>query len=311
MPLLELTHSAELELTAARVLMTGEPNEITIMRFMSGNEQYLQVFAVPLKTGPLETGNGVVMAIGDISRLVKLEKIRKDFAANVSHELRTPIQVIKGFTENIIASSLEDKNEIKYFAGIISKNVLMMENITNDLLTLVSLEDENDTRKVMEETNLASVMYEAAEMLEPAARKKNISIEVSCQNDITAQLHPSLFVQAIVNLLENAIKYSSEKSQVRLSVSRNNKEIIVEVEDRGIGIPVEHIGRIFERFYRVDRSRNREGGSGLGLSIVRHIVRLHNGTVEVKSHAGEGSVFRLSFPCNTKRLIDLKASNLF
>jgi signal transduction histidine kinase len=227
-------------------------------------------------------------------RLVRLEQVRKDFAANVSHELRTPIQVIKGFAENILNSSLDDKEETRHFAKFIAKNTQTMENLTSDLMTLVSLEDENRPRPPMEENTLAPLIAEAVAMLEPAARKKNISVETNCPPELSAKVYGSLIIQALVNLLDNGIKYSCPFSTIRIRAFKEQEELVIEVRDKGTGIPAEHLGRIFERFYRVDRSRSREeGGTGLGLSIVRHIALLHNGSAEAESRVGEGSVFRL------------------
>jgi two-component system phosphate regulon sensor histidine kinase PhoR len=296
--LLSFSRSAELEEAAQRVLATGRPSELILKRYVSAVEQHFQVYAAPLKVGTSGEVQGVVIVMSDITRLVKLEQVRKDFAANVSHELRTPIQVIKGFAENILnASFFDDKDEVRHFAEIIAKNAQTMENLTNDLLTLVSLEDENRPRPPMEDCAIVPLIAEAAAMVEVAARKKNIAIETTCPPELSAKLYGSLIIQAIVNLLDNGIKYSKPDSKIRVTAFRKNEELIIEVKDKGIGIPSEHLGRLFERFYRVDRSRSREeGGTGLGLSIVRHIVLLHNGSVEVESHAGEGSVFRVRVP---------------
>jgi signal transduction histidine kinase len=134
-------------------------------------------------------------------------------------------------------------------------------------------------------------------MVAVAAGGKNISISVFCPPDLKVQAYSSLLVQAIVNLLDNGIKYSGKNSQIEVLAYKEEEQLIIEVKDKGIGIPAEHIDRIFERFYRADRSRSREaGGTGLGLSIVRHIALLHRGNVEAKSHTGEGSTFRLKLP---------------
>ena len=290
--LLEFSHSAELDEAARQVLSLGKPIELGLKRYMSGKERHFRVFATPL-----EENRGVVIVLGDISRMVRLEQIRKDFAANVSHELRTPIQVVKGFAETILDSPMQDTDEIRRFVGIISKNAETMENITNDLLTLVSLEDENSTRPPMEETAVAPLVTEAVSMVGVAAGKKDIVIETTCAPGLSAKLYSPLVVQALVNLLDNGIKYSGSGSRIQVKVFEGDGHLVIEVQDTGIGIPAEHLSRIFERFYRVDRARSREaGGTGLGLSIVRHIALLHRGTTEVESHAGEGSVFRLKLP---------------
>ena len=295
MSFIEFSRSVELEEAARLVLSTGRPYELTFKRFTSGAQQYFQVFAAPMEAG--SHSGGLVMVLGDISRLVKLERVRKDFAANVSHELRTPIQVIQGFAENILASSAGDIEQIYHFAGIIQKNARSMDNLTNDLLILVSLEDEDSVRPAMETGFLAPLIDEAADIVAPAAKKKNIDLAISCSEDICIPLYSLLLVQALVNLMDNSIKYSGNDSVIKINAFREDADIVIEVKDKGIGIPAEHIDRIFERFYRVDRARSREeGGTGLGLAIVRHITRPHRGTVSAESHAGEGSVFRIKLP---------------
>ncbi|MDR2618141.1 MAG: PAS domain-containing protein [Treponema sp.] len=293
MTLLEFSGSTELEETARRVLEERKSVELLLKRHARGSEQRFRVFAALLGAG----GGGVVMVLDDISRLVRLEQVRKDFAANVSHELRTPIQLIKGFAENLLNSSLDDKDQIRRFTEIIAKNAQNMENLTNDLLILVSLEDDNTAKPPMEITPMAPLITEAAGMVEIAAKKKNIVVETLCPPSLQARVHGSFIVQALVNLLDNGIKYSESGSSLQVRVFTENNSLIIEVKDEGIGIPAEHMERIFERFYRVDRARSREaGGTGLGLAIVRHIALLHGGTVEAESHAGEGSLFRLHLP---------------
>jgi two-component system phosphate regulon sensor histidine kinase PhoR len=306
---LSFSRQTELEEAAQQALSTGQSYELTLKRYVSGTEQNFQVFVAPLEMGTSSlrtsslrsSSSGVIIVLGDISRLVKLERVRKDFAANVSHELRTPIQVIQGFAKNILHSSVNNSisnmEEIKHFAKIIKKNAEAMENITYDLLTLVSLEDKNTVRSPMEKTAILPLIEDAVGMVTLAAQKKKISIDISCSPDLFIPLYSSLFIQALVNLLDNSIKYSKEGSPVTVNVQLLEKNLVIEVRDKGIGISTEHIDRIFERFYRSDRARSRkEGGTGLGLSIVRHIALLHNGTVEVQSHAGDGSVFTLRLP---------------
>jgi two-component system phosphate regulon sensor histidine kinase PhoR len=290
--LLEFSRSTELEAAAQQVLSTGRPFEQTFGRYIAGNEQHFRLFAAPFGED-----RGVVIVLGDISRLVRLEQVRKDFVANVSHELRTPIQVVQGFAENILASSLNDKEQVRHFAEIIKKNTHIMENLTTDLLTLVSLEDEGTARPSMEKILLAPLIAEAASMVGIAAAKKNIPIAISGANDLQAKVYGSLLIQALVNLLDNSVKYTNSDSAIKVKAFIEENQLVIEVKDKGIGIPAEHLDRIFERFYRVDRSRSREaGGTGLGLAIVRHIALIHSGDVEVESHAGEGSVFRLRLP---------------
>jgi two-component system phosphate regulon sensor histidine kinase PhoR len=297
--LLEATHSTDLDDAARRVLAENTVLEFEIKLHPGGVRQNFRVFAAPLnKTSPGGTKTeGVVMVLNDITRLVKLERVRKDFVANVSHELRTPIQLVKGFSETLLDSSLDDPEQIRHCIGIIQKNAQAMENLTTDLLSLVSLEDEENPHPEREEVNLGRLLNEAAGSVEFQARKKKIRLTIACPPDLRANLRGSFILQAVINLLDNAIKYSPPASRVRVSASVAEQELLIEVQDEGMGIPGEHLERIFERFYRVNRARSRDaGGTGLGLSIVRHICLLHQGRVEVESHAGEGSLFRMRLP---------------
>jgi two-component system phosphate regulon sensor histidine kinase PhoR len=308
--LLEATHSVELEEIAREVFSRGEPLEREIAWHGAGFQRRFQVFAAPLNLGPAgeetqapgtqepRTGDqGIVMVLEDITRLHKLEQVRKDFAANVSHELRTPIQIVKGFAETLLDSPLDDRKQIRHCIGLIEKNALAMENLTNDLLSLVSLEDERGFRPEMAETDIQALLDESVHLVKAGAKKKGISIHVRCPPDLSALLCGPLIVQALVNLLDNGIKYSPPHSKLFLEAQAGPAELFLSVRDQGIGIPPEHLDRIFERFYRVDRSRSQDpGGTGLGLAIVRHICLLHQGAVEVESHAGEGSVFRIRIP---------------
>ena len=317
--LLAATHSTELEQAAITVLRENKPVEMD-MKFLSGNgaagygavtggaanggtvtggafssgEQRFHVLAAPLSEYFKENCDGIVIVIQNTTKLVKLEQVRKDFVANVSHELRTPIQLMKGFSESLLDSPLDDKEQIRHFMEIIKKNAGNMENLVNDLLSLASLEDANESRPMEEEQELSSIFNEAVSSVAVQAKANETEIIIECEDGLKANLYGSTITQALINLLDNAIKYSPKSSRIYARGFRKGSEIVLEVEDKGIGIPAEHLERIFERFYRVDRARSREaGGTGLGLAIVRHIALLHKGRVEVESHAGEGSVFRI------------------
>ncbi|MDR1211899.1 MAG: PAS domain-containing protein [Spirochaetaceae bacterium] len=302
--LLEATRSTELEEAARSVLAGNSPIELEVFCHSSAVQRRFRVFASSLnrpKTNEARNGEampgGVVMVLGDITRLHKLEQVRKDFAANVSHELRTPIQVIKGFSETLLDSPLDNKEQIRHVIEIIEKNSRNMENLTNDLLVLVSLEDEKNSRPGMEETDIEALLEEASGSVRFRAEEKKISIGIRCAPELSAKLSGALIVQALINLLDNAVKYSPPSSNVLLEAEQKEGELVISVKDEGQGIAPEHLDRIFERFYRVDRSRSQDpGGTGLGLAIVRHIALLHRGVVEVESHAGEGSVFRMRIP---------------
>ena len=311
--LLKATRSTVLEKAAQKVLESGNPGETKFrLRKSHGRngaprntEQLFRVFAAPLAVLDKRLDiEGVVIVMEDVTRLSRLEQVRKDFVANVSHEIRTPIQVVKGFSETLLDDPLFDdtpqgENHLRRFVEIIRRNAVTMENLANDLLSIASLENKDSALGEREMQPLAPLFAEAILSVGLHAEKKGTRLVVDCPEDLKAAVHGSLIIQALINLLDNAVKYSPKKSQVRASAYRRNGKMVLEVKDEGIGISSEHIGRIFERFYRVDRAHSREsGGTGLGLSIVRHIALLHKGKTEVESHAGEGSVFRIVFPAH-------------
>jgi len=298
--LLEATRSTDLAETAKKAISCGASFE-TELTFHTGmnsgktnGEQYFQVYASPLFKAGSSENCGAVLVLQDITRLVRLERIRKDFVANVSHELRTPIQLIKGFSETLLDAIPDDSRENIRFIDIIHKNAGIMENLTNDLLMLSSLENSARTSGDMEDFQITPLINEAVSSVEPQAKKKQIEIIVKCEEDLSARLYGSLIIQALINLIDNGIKYSPDKSKLWVSAFLNaESSLVFEVRDKGIGIPSVHLERIFERFYRVDRSSE---GTGLGLSIVRHIALLHNGNAEAESQTGVGSVFRIIIP---------------
>jgi two-component system phosphate regulon sensor histidine kinase PhoR len=295
MTLLEATRSTELVEIAKKAINGGVPFEAELT-FHKGAEQQFHVYASPLANTE-NSRAGAVLVMQEVTRLIKLERIRKDFVANVSHELRTPIQLIKGFSESLL-DSISDKQCV-HFIEIIHKNAGIMENLTNDLLILADLEDNTVNNRDMEELKIVPLINEAVSSMKTRADKKQIEIIVDCKESLSAKIYGSFIIQALINLIENGIKYSQSKSKIWVNAFLENDELIFEVRDKGIGIPAEHLERIFERFYRVDRARSREvGGTGLGLSIVRHIALLHKGKAEVESRAGEGSTFRIKIPQN-------------
>jgi two-component system phosphate regulon sensor histidine kinase PhoR len=306
--LLEATRSTALEEAAQRVLTANTPREEELNLNLAGNPHSFRVFAAPLTQGePWEDeedeAKGVVIVLEDITRLVRLEQIRKDFVANVSHELRTPIQLVKGFSETLLETLPEGREDLRHGLEIILKNAGAMEDLTGDLLVLAALEDEGSNRPEEEIRDVSPLLEEAAEAARFRARKKNMTVEVECSGDLRAKLQGPLIQQAVVNLLDNAVKYAPSGSRVNLRARGEGKELIIEVQDQGPGIAPEHLERIFERFYRGDRSHSRDpdgaGGTGLGLAIVRHICLLHQGRAEAESHAGEGSLFTLRLPLGT------------
>ena len=260
-------------------------------------ELYVQGHGVQL-IGPDGRLRGGVIVLNDVTRLRKLENLRRDFVANVSHELRTPITSIKGFVETLLDGALRDPVDAAHFLKIIGRQAERMDNIIEDLLLLSGVErglEESNVR--VEKGRIIDIIRDALEVCDHKAREKKIEIDVDCAPDIEAIVNEPLLEQAVINLLDNAIKYSDEGGPVEISASRHAEEITIEVRDEGCGIDREDIPRLFERFYRVDKARSRKlGGTGLGLAIVKHIMQAHGGSVIVASTPGEGSTFTLHLP---------------
>jgi len=241
---------------------------------------------------------GALIILNNITHLEHLERIRKDFVANVSHELKTPITSIKGFVETILDGAIDDSEETKRFLSIIKKHSDRLDAIINDLLSLSYIEQEGSKEEILlSYGSLEEVLKNSIEICTPKAKRKNISIKLDCQPEITTQINSTLLEQAVTNLLDNAIKFSSKDGNIEVVVKSSDEDISIDVIDYGCGILEEHISRLTERFYRVDKSRSRKlGGTGLGLAIVKHIVELHNGRLRVKSKVGKGSQFSIIIP---------------
>lgn len=241
---------------------------------------------------------GALFVLSDITRLRRLENVRKDFVANVSHEIKTPITAIKGFVELLRDDGKKDEQDVKRFLEIISKHVNRLEAIIDDLLNLSRIEKEAETEGVqLMESEIKDVLDSAIQISKPLADSKGVEIGLSCDDGLTARINPPLLEQAVINLLDNAIKYSNDKRPVTIEAKYDEKELLIHIIDNGRGIEQEHLTRIFERFYRVDKARSRAlGGTGLGLAIVKHIVLAHGGHVSVISTPGKGSTFTIHLP---------------
>lgn len=228
-------------------------------------------------------------------QLDRLENLRQDFVANVSHELKTPIATIKGYVETLLDGAQHDPADLERFLNIVLKQNDRLAAIVDDLLTLSRLESAPVTQLLaLNEANACQLLHASAENCQGRAEAKNINIEIKCENDIAIQVDHSLMTQALVNLIDNAIKYSNEDKTITLTVEVSNGYVSLGVSDEGPGIAEEHIPRLFERFYRVDKSRSRRiGGTGLGLAIVKHIVHIHGGQVEVQNNSTVGCRFSI------------------
>lgn len=287
--LIDISRHPALHETFHIVLATG--NEYVAELNLNGDdEKTLLTHWVPL----LEEGNaaGVVAVFHDISELKRLERIRKDFVANVSHELRTPVTVIKGYSETLLNGALEsDPEAAGRFVAIIKSHSERLASLIGDLLTLSELESAEYSLK-LSPVSLAELVRHCFVLIEQRAADKQIILKASVDADLVVLADRSRLEQVLVNLLDNAVKYTPATGQILVSTVVDGEKVKVSVTDTGQGIPQQNLSRIFERFYRVDVGRSRdEGGTGLGLAIVKHIVQLHGGVVSVESLPGKGATF--------------------
>lgn len=241
---------------------------------------------------------GTLIVFNDITQLKEFELQRKEFVANVSHELRTPLTAIQGLSETLIEFPDLVQDKRTNFIGVIHTHSIRLESIIENLLTLSKIEKETEIDEIdFANESITVALSNAIFLCKDKALTRNINIILNNAEDITFKHNSSLIEQAIINLLNNAIKYSNGDSEINITVIKNNKDVEISVKDQGSGIPEEHLSRLFERFYRVDKARSRAlGGTGLGLAIVKHIALAHNGTIHVASEINKGSVFSLTLP---------------
>ena len=215
--------------------------------------------------------------------------------ANVSHELKTPITSIKGFVETLRDGALDDRPQAERFLEIVARHADRLHAIIEDLLSLSRMEQSNQIADIPRpEVQLGPIVEAAVLDCSAKAAARQVTVVPSCAPGLRVKANAPLLEQAIVNLLDNAISYSNANGTVWLTARQENGEVRIDVRDEGIGIAPEHVSRIFERFYRTDKARDRaSGGTGLGLAIVKHIAQIHDGQVSVASEVGQGSTFSL------------------
>lgn len=242
--------------------------------------------------------DGTVIVMHDVTRVRTLENLRQEFVANVSHELKTPITSIKGFVETLLDGAIDDPDDSKRFLSIITKQADRLHAIIEDLLSLSRIEQEEKQGSIpLIKSEVAPVLNAAMENCTPRLEDKQITFIKNIDDTYMAEINPQLLEQAVSNLIDNAVKYSENGTSIQVSLIQNEFETVILVQDWGCGIPKEHLPRLFERFYRVDKARSRKmGGTGLGLAIVKHITQAHNGYVDVESKVGEGSTFKIHLP---------------
>ena len=294
--ILEVARNFELQTFIQKALATPEPVEEDI-HIQREEEMILNIHSTAL-WDTSEERMGTLIIFHDITRMRRLERMHKDFAANVSHELKTPLTSIKGFIETLQEMVQRNHTEQSLnFMQIIDKNVNRMIDLINDLLALSRLERLQGTDIQFENHPISSLVAAGVNLCRPAWEKKNIAIEVHCPDKAKALVDPILMEQALVNLVDNAIKYSPADGRVAIEVTPVDGGTEIRIRDWGSGIGQEHLPKIFNRFYRVDKGRSRaEGGTGLGLAIVKHIIQYHSGRIEVQSTKGKGSCFLIFIP---------------
>jgi len=242
---------------------------------------------------------GVVAVLHDITERRKVERMRKDFVGNVSHELKTPVTSIKGFTETLLDGAIDDLETNREFVEIIDKEAERLKRVIQDLLELSRIEGKQ-VQLNYEPEDLSSIIRNTVQNLRGQIKSKNLNINFDLpEKSVIAAIDRDIVEQVLVNLVDNAVKYSPAGGEIEVGVEEREKDVVVRVRDTGVGIPPEDIDRVFERFYRVDKTRSREqGGTGLGLSIVKHLVDIHGGMVGATSQPGVGSEFFFTLPIN-------------
>jgi two-component system phosphate regulon sensor histidine kinase PhoR len=248
-----------------------------------------------INAAPLPTG-GALAVLHDVTRIEAAEKSRRDFIANVSHELRTPLTSIIGYVETLIEEPSPNSETSREFLGIILKNASRMNRLTEDLLALAGVESP-DYKLALQPTRASALVKDAVEALGGLVVDSGVTLESAGAPDCIVMADHDAMNQVFGNLIENALKYAKAGKRIRVGARAVDGEVEFSVQDFGPGIASEHLERIFERFYRVDKARSREsGGTGLGLAIVKHVVQAHGGRLWAESELGKGATFRFTLP---------------
>ena len=295
----EVVRNTHLQEIIAHTLRSRESHQGEVI-FPGLSERVMEVSATILRD---TEGNdiGALMVLDDITRIRRLENLKKEFVANVSHELKTPITSIIGSVETLLDGAIDNKSDAERFLTIVSRQADRLYRIVEDLLSLSRLERDTDESVVPREMkSIQPVLDAAIQVCERKATDKSIDVTLECDPNLRAEVNAPLLEQAVVNLLDNAITYSESGESVEISAAAQNDKLVIAVTDHGCGIEQKYLPRIFERFYRVDKARSREsGGTGLGLSIVKHIALVHGGEVRVESRVDVGSTFTIILPVSS------------
>ena len=265
-------------------------------------QSQIELHAVATKNDAGEI-TGALVLFHDITELKKMDQVRRDFVANVSHELRTPLSILRGYIETLLDSPNTPREELTRILRVMERHSDRLELLVEDLLTLAQLESANPNLQIGT-VDLSKFLPEMVRDWEKKLAGKGLNIIVDVSTDLwPIPVDRTRLQEALYNLLDNAVKYSREHGEIRLSARQRNGEIEVAVRDDGIGIAKEDLPRIFERFYRADKARSPDKvrGTGLGLAIVKHIAQLHGGRVEAESEVGKGTTIRVVLPSASSR----------
>ncbi len=300
--LTDLSRDPQIHRAFATVLAQGERAEARLetREPETQNRRILRLYATPLhlRAGQFEGLDGVVGAFIDITQLDRLESVRQEFLANVSHELRTPLAAITAYTETLLDGGLDDAENCLRFLHTIQRNAERMRALVNDIAELAAIE-AGQVRLALETIPLRLFVNEIFSHLKPRAAEQQIALHNDVNDELRVMADPRRLEQILINLIDNAIKFNRPAGTVTVtaSLSERGNHLLIHIRDTGSGIPAEHLSRVFERFYRVDKARSRAvGGTGLGLAIVKHLALAHGGEATVTSAAGQGCEFTVKLP---------------
>jgi two-component system phosphate regulon sensor histidine kinase PhoR len=275
--------------------LSGEERSGVRVETHGPDRRIFDLRVVPLRSGDGKGAQGAIGVFFDITRLERLERVRQEFLSNVSHELRTPLTAILAFVETLETGGIGNEEDSQRFLSIIRRNATRMHNLIDDILELSAIEAGNVSVK-SEEVELHPIVNDVFVSLATRASARQIVLDNKVSRNVMVYADARRLEQMLTNLVDNAIKFNREGGRVSVS-HENGARDRISVEDTGEGIPEQHLQRLFERFYRVDRARSRElDGTGLGLAIVKHLARAHDGEISVESWLGEGSRFAIDLP---------------
>jgi two-component system phosphate regulon sensor histidine kinase PhoR len=296
-PLLEIVRNATLDRVIDDALVRGTPVRSELA--LDGSQIELDAVATRNEAGEI---TGALVLFHDITELKKMDQVRRDFVANVSHELRTPLSILRGYIETLLDSPEISREEFSRILRVMERHSKRLDFLAEDLLTLAQLESTNPDLQLVD-FDLSTLFRELSRDWEKKLADKHLNL----MSEVAPEL-PSIradrarLQEALNNLLDNAVKYSREHGEIRLTARQRDKHFVLSICDKGIGIGKEDLPRVFERFYRVDKARTAEStrGTGLGLAIVKHITQLHGGRVEAESEIGKGTTIRVLLPIVTQ-----------